>query len=493
MDKELIGILKTMSETLAALKDVNVSQGQKAISGTPDAQLMFGPGGLFSNFGLDNTVINASMAPIGIDRAIPAFGTVYLNPIYPFITGFESDGGDEPDGPCDDAPGGVMEVCHQTAAFGRFARSSKEMEVNTLMQILNGQLTTDLRVLGSVLGDGHQLLTSESTDSATFVQSVVQTQLVIVGIELQRLLARKLWSGNPVNNTNGGYAEFPGLEMLISTGKVDAFTGIACAALDPDVKNFNYNSVDSNNPDILEYISMMYYFLSHVASRSGLDPVQWVLAMRPQLFHELTAVWPCKYLTDRCEKTVGGQATSLSVINDSVNVEMRDAMRNGSFLTVNGVRIPVITDDGITEENNITNANLQAGEYSSDIYFLPIRAKNMPTLYWEYLDYTRAVAELPVLRNKGQFWATDGGRYMWAMQNLNYCFKFQGKIEPRVVLRTPQLAGRIQNVKYSPLQHLREPFDDSPYFQKGGKETFDTPPSFYSEWNPEGNGENHLD
>jgi len=483
MDKDTQDILRMMSETLSALKDGQMRSGQKAISGSPDAQLMFGPGGLFSNFGLDNTVVNASLAPVGMDRAIPAFGTVYLNPIYPFITGFESDGGDEPDGPCDDAPGGVMEVCHQTAAFGRVARSSKEMEVNTLMQVLNGQLTTDLRVLGSVLGPGHQLLTSESTDTATFVQSVVQTQMVIVGVELQRWLSRKLWSGNPANNTNGGYAEFPGLEMLISTGKIDAFTGTACEALDPDVKDFNFNSVDSNNPDILEYISMMYYFLSHVATRSGLDPVQWVLAMRPQLFHELTAVWPCKYLTDRCGASAGAQHLSMAVVNDSSNVAMRDAMRNGSYLTVNGVNIPVITDDGITEENNITNANLQPGEYSSDIYFVPIRAKNIPTLYWEYLDYTKAVGDLAVLRNKGQFWATDSGRYMWAMQNLNYCFKLQGKIEPRVVLRTPQLSGRIQNVKYSPLQHLREPFDDSPYFQKGGLEEFSTPPTLYSEWN----------
>ncbi|KKL87036.1 hypothetical protein LCGC14_1938710, partial [marine sediment metagenome] len=68
------------------------------------------------------------------------------------------------------------------------------------------------------------------------------------------------------------------------------------------------------------------------------------------------------------------------------------------------------------------------------------------------------------------------------MQNLNYCFKFQGKIEPRVVLRTPQLAGRLENIMYEPLQHLREPFQSSPYFAKGGDEYYPTPPSFYNEW-----------
>jgi len=51
------------------------------------------------------------------------------------------------------------------------------------------------------------------------------------------------------------------------------------------------------------------------------------------------------------------------------------------------------------------------------------------------------------------------------------CFKIQAEVEPRLVLRTPQLAARIQNVKYVPLQHVREPDFDSPYRYKGGLST----------------------
>ena len=142
---------------------------QKAISGTPDAQLIFGPNGIFSNFGLDDTVINAGISPRGISDMIPAFGTEVTNPVYAFITGFESDGAAEVDGVCDDAPGGVIEVAHTTAAFGRIARGSKEMEVNELMQVLNGKLSTDMRVMGSVLGDGHALLTQQAAASPTFI------------------------------------------------------------------------------------------------------------------------------------------------------------------------------------------------------------------------------------------------------------------------------------------------------------------------------------
>ena len=42
------------------------------------------------------------------------------------------------------------------------------------------------------------------------------------------------------------------------------------------------------------------------------------------------------------------------------------------------------------------------------------------------------------------------------------------KIEPRVVLRTPQMAGRLDYIKYTPLQHLRESNPDNPYNVDGG-------------------------
>jgi hypothetical protein len=65
------------------------------------------------------------------------------------------------------------------------------------------------------------------------------------------------------------------------------------------------------------------------------------------------------------------------------------------------------------------------------------------------------------------FW-TDNGVYSWAIENIKWCYKLSLKTEQRVVLRTPQLAGKIQNVKYQPLQHLREAFPDSQYFFDGG-------------------------
>jgi hypothetical protein len=453
----------------------------KTVSGTPDAQSIFGPGGLFSNFGLDNVVVNASLFPRGIDRVIPAIGTVELNPVYAFITGIdEASGAAEPDGVCDDAPGGLLEVCHQTAQFGRYTRSSKEMEVNTLMQVLNGHLTTDLVLLGSILGEGHQFLPGQMNDKGGWLTSMVKTQLVIAGQLLQHKLSKQLWQGDPSNNsTNGGYKEFPGMEILVDTGKVDAFTNTACQALDPDVKEFGYESVDSTSKDIVVYMTYVTRWVKNVASRTGLDPVTWAWVMRPELFSELIEIWPCRYLTNRCETSAGA---SVAVINDMTNINLRDEMRNGNFLWIDGVKWPVLLDDGIRELTPTDTAELEPGEFASDAYLLPFKVQGgRPVLYWEYLDYTRAMSDVSFLQGR-QFWQTDGGRFMWTMQQLNYCFKFQAKVEPRVILRTPQLAGRIKHIKYSPLQHMRSPFQDSPYRLKGGVEEFDTPQTLYTEW-----------
>lgn len=483
-----------LAASLARLADVlgrmEVTPQRREISGIPNAQSLFGSGGLFSTFGMDNTVINASITPRGISGMIPAIGTETTDPLFGYITGFDPDGVAEPVGPCDDAPGGIMETCYQVAKLGRIARSSREMEVNELAKVMNGHLTTDLRLMGDVISPGHALMPQAGTDGRNFLRSVMKTQMTIVGMQFQQALTRMLWTGDPANNTlRGGYQEFPGLDMLISTGKVDAIRGTACSALDSDVKDFGYNSVDSESPDILMYLSMMMAYLQHNAAGANLEPVQWVIAMKPELFFELTAVWPCRYLTNRCVPSMytasdaALRPAGAVVINDTNNVAMRDAMREGNFLWINGKQVPVALDDGIVEENSTTSARLAAGQFASDIYILPLTAQGMPVLYWEYLDYSRAAAEVAAVTQKGRFWVTDGGRYMWNLQDMSYCFKIQGKLEPRIILRTPQLAGRLQNVVYSPLQHLRSWDPESPYREKGGNESY-FDPTYYSEWNP---------
>jgi len=487
-------------------KSYPLFQGTKGVTGTPDAVYSHGPGGIFSTPGIENVVINAHITPRDLDALLPVYPTVYTNPLYPSLTGFSEDDGNEPSGECDNCLGGTMQGCLLTAAFGRVCRESDEINIARTMQMINRGETTPLTVLGDVLGPGG--ISAMPSTPGAWIEVVTRAEMVKIAILIQRWLVRTTWQGNPINNIGTGYLEFPGLEMLVGTGKMDAITGVACPALDSDVKQFGYTDVGGQvaGNNIVVYLSMLEWYVRHVSERVGMDPATWVFAMRPELWFELTAIWPCSYLTDRCGTTagqyswvqdpggtwhmVGGTA---NIMNDRTNTDMRDMLRESKTLIVNGRTYPVVMCDGMTEEQGGDpglpnwNGNLVPGQFASDIFFLPLSVRGgMNVLYWEHMDFSKATAEIALSKSGNDFW-TDGGRFFWTAERQMWCYVMAAQIMPRIILRTPHIAGRLDNVAYTPLQHLRSPFANDPYFLKGGVHDRDNPAdSYYSEWNPYG-------
>ena len=148
---------------------------------------------------------------------------------------------------------------------------------------------------------------------------------------------------------------------------------------------------------------------------------------------------------------------------------LRNDMRQGMWIMINGRVYPVVLDTGITELSNIDGGgHLGVGQYSSSIFFVPLTIQGgFPVTYIEHVDYRAAAADTALLRGTETFWSDDG-RYFWAIEFEKWCYKLSVKSEQRVVLRTPQLAGRIDNIMYEPLQHFRSPDPDSPYWADGG-------------------------
>jgi len=141
-----------------------------------------------------------------------------------------------------------------------------------------------------------------------------------------------------------------------------------------------------------------------------------------------------------------------------------------------------VLDTGIYEYNNQNSANVPAGTFASSIYFVPLTIRGgFPVTYMEYVDYRQAAVDRSLLQGKEDWWWTDSGMYSWAITQEKWCYQLHLKIEPRVVLRAPQLAGKLQYVTYSPLQHLREPDPSSPYHVDGGV-SLRTSAAAYSVW-----------
>jgi hypothetical protein len=483
MDAKMKALFENMKAQNDLLSEMLKGDVKKDAGVASNAIELHGAGSLFANAGLERDIITAHVRPQGISTHLPLYASVYESPLFGSITGFTAEVGAEPAYPCSDAPTGYMKGCNLTAAFGRIKRDTNTIEIDRVMLKYNRGDHSDLLLRGSLLGLTD--LTPSGLNQGQVLDVVTMAEMVIAGINVERKLSVTMWQGTPANNNaGGGYKEFPGLDLQIATGQVDAETGTTCPALDSDIKNFGYSLVDGTVRDIVDYLSSMEQYLRYNAIHMGLDPVSWVIVMRPELWFELSAVWPCRYLSNRCATAHGDQTL---IINDNVNVAMRDAMRNGMYIDVNGNRYPVIVDGGIFEHTNINNANVPAGSYASSIYMVPLKIQgNFPVTYREHLDYRQATSDSALLNGMQHFW-TDDGVWFWAIENQNFCYKLTMKTEQRIILRTPQLAGKIQNVRYSPLQHLRESVDPaSPYFADGGVSLRANPTDFKAIWRNSG-------
>jgi len=453
---ELLGRIVDVQERLAG-KETHTKTPANFSTYTP----LHGSGGIFTAAGLERDILTAHMRPSGITSVLPKIPTVYQDPRFGTITGFTATSGSQPEFACQDAPTGYMKGCNLTARFGRIRFDTQTIDVDDVMLRLHRGDHTDLMLRGQLLGNTG--MTPSGLNQSSVLNLVTMSEMVIAGVNMEREVNRQTWQGvTTVAN------EFPGLDVQIATGQVDADTNTACASLDSDVKEFAYNDVCGTTLDIVEYLSSMMWYLNDIATNTGLAPVQWVIVMRPGLWHELTACWPCQYNTNRCALSMADANASVSVDGTAMTAA-RDSMRSGMYIDIEGVRYPVITDTGIFEHNSTNNANLVPGQYASSIYAVPLTVQGgFPVTYMEHVDFRAAQADVNLLRGMEQFFWTDGGLYSWAYEQVKWCIKLSLKQESRIVLRAPHLAGRLDHVRYSPLQHERSPFPDDPYFKNGG-------------------------
>lgn len=466
MDDKLSQLLETQTAILEYLAKKEKNDNGDMHTKTP-AQFstytnLHGSGGIWAVNGLERDIITAHVRPYGLASALPLIPSVYQDPRFGVLTGFSAAIGNQPDHACDDAPYGYMKACTLTARFGRLRFDTPTIDMNDVMLRLHRGDFTDLMLQGRILGLTD--LVPSGLDESSVLNVVTAAEMVTVGVATERALTTQLWQG-----TWGTANQFPGLDFQIATGHVDAETNTLCPAVDSDVKDFAYADVCGTTRSIVEYLSMLEYYLTNNATTMGLDPVKWVIVMRPQLFYELTACWPCQYNTNKCATAIDSNAIGGVVIDGRDNTRERDAMRNGRYIDINGNRYDVVLDTGIFEHTSNENGNLLAGEYASTIYMVPLTIRgNMPVTYREYVDYRKAQPDVAQLRGVNSFFWTDNGIYSWAYEEIKWCYKLSLKTEQRVILRAPHLAGRIDHVKYSPLQHLREPEPTSPYWVDGG-------------------------
>ncbi|MBD3251025.1 hypothetical protein GF380_00900, partial [Candidatus Uhrbacteria bacterium] len=349
----------------AALKAYD--EDQKTVATTHTGITLHGPGGIFSTFGLEREIISAHIQPQGLASELPLNPSMDTDPRFGSVTGVTDSVGSQPTNTCDDAPYAYLKGCNLSARFGRIRFDTNTIEFDEVIKRYNRGDFMDLQLLGSILGieDAAAGIVPSNLTQDQVLNIVTLAEMLVVGVQTQREIHRQTWQGNVMLNN-----EFPGLDYQIATGQMDAdIPGKLCTALDSDVKNFGYDDISGTDRDIVEYLSMMMWYLNFNAQRMRLDPAEWVLCMTPNMWYELSAIWPCRYLTNRCKSAAG---VEVSVINDETNVRLRDRMREQMIMPINGIEYRVIIDDGIFEHNASNNQNLNPGEFASSIYAVPL-------------------------------------------------------------------------------------------------------------------------
>jgi hypothetical protein len=475
-----MGMQIDVNDLVSALK---VVQSQKGGVGykhdlstpiSPTTNLLHGPSGLFGQAGIEPQVFSTRVRPTGLSSVLPARASNDTNPIVPYITGFTDDEvGTEKNRVCDDPlEAGAIKNCFQGALFGRIERSTQTLEITALGQRVNRGEYTDLSIVNDPFGEGDFGSPSTSRSFEDILQSEVNARLSMVGIAFQNVIGAMNWTGTPNNNTAlGGYKEYFGLESLVTAVHKDVITNVNCPSLASDVKNFNYKSVENNSAELFTVLTMIYRFVKHNARTMGFDPVTWVFVMRSDLFQQLTDFWPLVYASYRGAGSAGNPNNTDALVLRQMSIDMQ----NGNYLKIDNVNVPVVLDDYITEWTNTTNNKVPNAAFASDIYLLPLQVRgNLQVLFYEYFNFDGPNGAMQAVRDGRlgtEVYTTDGGRFIWTTQHTNWCFAWISQIQPRLRLLAPQLAGRLQNVVYAPLQHFRQPVPTDPYFVNGGNTT----------------------
>lgn len=479
LDPSVVGVMQHNLDLMGKILDGNTPPQaskmlNKAVGSTGNASLFHGTGSIGADAKMDRNVINNVVQSSGMLDHVPAIPTIEDLTEVGLITGYDPDATPEPDNVCANAPSGTYTTCRVDFRLGRVIRDSKDIFISdAITRAHRGDM--DLMFRGQMVGMlGNLSATQLRNLSPSQVLNIVSvSEMQGIGVSFSRVLGRMLWNGDrtapaPANTPGGGKRSFNGLDLLITTGYEDVETSVPCPSMDSIVHDFAFADIGATGlpafDNIARLISALTHYITTLADGLGLTPVDWVLCMHPNLWYELTAVYPCMFLSDRC----GANVTTTN--NNDFVVNMREAMRSGMYLPINGVNFPVVVDHGIPQLNTSTNPTElpNANDFASTLYLVPrLILNNFPTLFLPYKDFRFANAEMATLfgGNKAldMQW-TDMGKYIFATEQNNFCYKIKGMLEPGLVLRTPQLAFKITDIKYSAVQALRSPFPgDSTY------------------------------
>lgn len=410
-------------------------------SGTPSGLApMYGAGGLFGVPGVDPTLINACVGPMGVEKAFRWYGSEYESPMYDALSYIGSTGYTQT-GMCSDCGTPSFKECIQSACFGRVCQMTNEHAFDELGLMMNRGVNR-MAMHGAITDPAGNVLLAQGqqlTDRFTL-------DLIGAAYNLRFRVGQLMWAGNPSANVGGAW-QFEGLALLINTGKFDKLTGIACPALDSYLANYNSNIVGvAGSPSIVTSTAGVARTLRYRLLTANFNPEDAItyVVMHPIHWDTICDAWACEYGLV-CPNTNASAATR----NDAMRIaEFRDDLMRRMVVKIDGKEYPVLLDNLIP---------LTTGSYGTqttfcgDIYFLTTMVGGMEVMYGEFQNLQNTTRETLAwfrqMFGMQPISVTDGGRFAHAPTTSGgFCFDGRILTKPRIIAKMPWTSGRLRNV-----------------------------------------------
>lgn len=465
----------TLQLTDAQFKEyLQVVQKHTPASTTLDAPTLQGPFdvrtpnryGIFSSPGVRPERFSALAWPNTLASLLQQnlAASEYQEEILEVMTGVTAASGTNATGWCGNPPTvGQGKVCQQIYSWGDYLVKT---HLNALPN--KGMLRNRADVPGEVLNSSPAnwpLVPDLMFNMLSDTRDQLRYELWLIGVQLARVLDVVLIQGNNAlasTATNHGWIqEFDGIDSQVKTGYTDAKTGITCPAIDSVVVTFSaaVGSTTTDGRNMVEVLADTMFGLTCRAEKMQMGGVTWAIVMREELFRALTEAYACLYFLYSCS---GSQYEENNIDQRATN-ELRLAMQNGRYLLIDGKQYPVVFTEGIAQTTPAANT------MQSDLFILPISWMGVPLTRLEYFpmdnQYLQTFANF---LNPDSVATMNNGLFLAAERTTGMCKEYHFASKMRLILETPQLAARIDDINYTFQAPIRNALPGASFYADGG-------------------------
>jgi hypothetical protein len=419
--------------------------------------------GMFTEPGVRPDMYSALVGPRTFMDALPFFPSEYQNELISILTGQLEGTGTNPSNTCGTPPQpGQLKKCTRTATFGKLFLGSEKVAVDDI-GLLKDRADIERQINNMASSDNPMIPDLLKQPGLNF-RSVKTHQLFMLSNETQRAMAPVEVTGNstllPAATTRGWISEYDGLDRKIVAGHTDVSTGIACPAADSHIITWG-TTIDGivQGANIVVTMNDMYQSRVWLADDVGMGGVSWAWVMDKRLFNALTYIYACTYPYTRCTDftagTPGGRTQS----------EIQDralAMQRGQYLLMQGTPVPVL----FTAGTEVAIPDQSGNGLTADAYLVPMTNNGTALTYMEYFPLNNQfITEWEGLATQGRL-THNNGMFMTAIRSDGFCDELLLTGRFRMILRTPFLAARIDNITFNSLRGYRD-------FEPGGTFHYD--------------------